>query len=242
VLDDSSLRPNSARRNALFAAAVYAHSARTRAVSLLSLSHRPTPQGADCLSKWVGEAERQLRLLFEQAKIHAPSVIFFDEIDGDPMFLTCKKQQCAQTSTNAMASMSRRAAGVTRRREGTRRLRPPALLDTQRRAATRASARSVRHVLPALSAPPPHPTAPLRVAWRAWVRCAAGLAPVRSVRQDQIHASIVSTLLALMDGLDSRGHVSAPGAVCSLDSIAQAHTNLSSAFFDTIRVSAAAVH
>ena len=24
-------------------------------------------KGADCLSKWVGEAERQLRLLFEQA-------------------------------------------------------------------------------------------------------------------------------------------------------------------------------
>ena len=29
-----------------------------------------------------------------------------------------------------------------------------------------------------------------------------GLAPVRSSRQDQIHSSIVSTLLALMDGLD----------------------------------------
>ena len=33
----------------------------------------------------------------------------------------------------------------------------------------------------------------------------SGLAPVRSSKQDQIHASIVSTLLALMDGLDSRG-------------------------------------
>ena len=32
-----------------------------------------------------------------------------------------------------------------------------------------------------------------------------GLAPVRSSRQEQIHSSIVSTLLALMDGLDSRG-------------------------------------
>ena len=31
-----------------------------------------------------------------------------------------------------------------------------------------------------------------------------GLAPVRSSKQDQIHSSIVSTLLALMDGLDSR--------------------------------------
>lgn len=34
-----------------------------------------------------------------------------------------------------------------------------------------------------------------------------GLAPVRSSRQDQIHSSIVSTLLALMDGLDKRGEV-----------------------------------
>jgi SpoVK/Ycf46/Vps4 family AAA+-type ATPase len=30
----------------------------------------------------VGEAERQLRLLFEEAARHAPSIIFFDEIDG----------------------------------------------------------------------------------------------------------------------------------------------------------------
>lgn len=70
-------------------------------------------KGADCLSKWVGEAERQLRLLFDEAKACQPSIIFFDEIDG--------------------------------------------------------------------------------------------LAPVRSSKQDQIHASIVSTLLALMDGMDGRG-------------------------------------
>jgi len=40
-------------------------------------------KGADCLSKWVGEAERQLRLLFEEAKNCQPSIIFFDEIDGE---------------------------------------------------------------------------------------------------------------------------------------------------------------
>ena len=39
-------------------------------------------KGADVLSKWVGEAERQLRLLFEEAKNSQPSIIFFDEIDG----------------------------------------------------------------------------------------------------------------------------------------------------------------
>lgn len=36
-------------------------------------------------------------------------------------------------------------------------------------------------------------------------RARIGLAPVRSSKQDQIHASIVSTLLALMDGMDGRG-------------------------------------
>lgn len=39
-------------------------------------------KGADCLSKWVGESERQLRLLFDQAYKMRPSIIFFDEIDG----------------------------------------------------------------------------------------------------------------------------------------------------------------
>lgn len=62
--------------------------------------------------KWVGEAERQLPLLFEEAQNQQPSIIFFDEIDG--------------------------------------------------------------------------------------------LASVRSSKQDQIHASIVSTRLALMDGMDGR--------------------------------------
>jgi SpoVK/Ycf46/Vps4 family AAA+-type ATPase len=40
-------------------------------------------KGADILSKWVGEAEKQLRQLFEQAKAWQPSIIFFDEIDGN---------------------------------------------------------------------------------------------------------------------------------------------------------------
>ncbi|XP_048505295.1 ATPase family AAA domain-containing protein 2-like isoform X2 [Athalia rosae] len=84
-------------------------------------------KGADCLSKWVGESERQLRLLFEQAQQKKPSIIFFDEIDG--------------------------------------------------------------------------------------------LAPVRSTKQDQIHASIVSTLLALMDGLCNRGEVIVIGATNRPDAI-----------------------
>jgi ATPase family AAA domain-containing protein 2 len=84
-------------------------------------------KGADALSKWVGEAERQLRLLFEDARKNQPSIIFFDEIDG--------------------------------------------------------------------------------------------LAPVRSSKQEQIHSTIVATLLALMDGMDNRGQVIVIGATNRPDSI-----------------------
>ena len=45
-------------------------------------------KGADALSKWVGEAERQLRLLFDEARKTQPSIIFFDEIDGEALSLT----------------------------------------------------------------------------------------------------------------------------------------------------------
>lgn len=84
-------------------------------------------KGADVMSKWVGEAERQLRMLFEEAKNCQPSIIFFDEIDG--------------------------------------------------------------------------------------------LAPVRSSKQEQIHASIVATLLALMDGMDGRGQIIVIGATNRPDSV-----------------------
>lgn len=38
--------------------------------------------GSECLSKWIGEAEKNLRALFKQASEQQPSIIFFDEIDG----------------------------------------------------------------------------------------------------------------------------------------------------------------
>ena len=42
---------------------------------------------------------------------------------------------------------------------------------------------------------------------------------MRSSKQDQIHASIVSTLLALMDGLDNRGEIIVIGATNRIDAI-----------------------
>ncbi|PON39006.1 Spastin [Parasponia andersonii] len=84
-------------------------------------------KGADCLGKYVGDAERQLRLLFQVAEKCQPSIIFFDEIDG--------------------------------------------------------------------------------------------LAPCRTRRQDQTHSSVVSTLLALLDGLKSRGSVVVIGATNRPDAV-----------------------
>ncbi len=84
-------------------------------------------KGADVLSRYVGESEKMLRQLFEDARRVAPSIIFFDEIDA--------------------------------------------------------------------------------------------LCPVRSSKQSQVHASLVSTLLALMDGIDSAGQVFVLAATNRLDAI-----------------------
>lgn len=46
-----------------------------------------------------------------------------------------------------------------------------------------------------------------------------GIAPIRSAKQDQHLASIVSTLLALMDGVDDRGDIIVIGATNRIDAI-----------------------
>ncbi len=38
--------------------------------------------GADVMSKWVGESERNIRQLFERARQNRPSIVFIDEIDA----------------------------------------------------------------------------------------------------------------------------------------------------------------
>lgn len=59
-------------------------------------------KGADCLGKYVGDAERQLRLLFQVAEKCQPSIIFFDEIDG---LAPCRTRQSDQTHNSVVSTL-----------------------------------------------------------------------------------------------------------------------------------------
>ena len=53
-----------------------------RAVATESEANFISIKGPELLSKWVGESERGVRETFRKAKIAAPAIIFFDEIDA----------------------------------------------------------------------------------------------------------------------------------------------------------------
>ncbi|XP_039119762.1 uncharacterized protein LOC120256063 [Dioscorea cayenensis subsp. rotundata] len=59
-------------------------------------------KGADCLGKYVGDAERQLRLLFQVAERSQPSIIFFDEIDG---LAPCRSRTQDQTHCSVVSTL-----------------------------------------------------------------------------------------------------------------------------------------
>jgi transitional endoplasmic reticulum ATPase len=53
-----------------------------RAVATESEANFISIKGPELLSKWVGESERGVRETFRKAKMAAPAIIFFDEIDA----------------------------------------------------------------------------------------------------------------------------------------------------------------
>lgn len=61
--------------------------------------------GAECLSKWIGEAEKSLSDLFEKARKSEPSIIFFDEIDGLAPKRTEKTEQSHISVVSCLLSL-----------------------------------------------------------------------------------------------------------------------------------------
>mgnify|MGYP003878286603 CR=1 FL=1 len=53
-----------------------------KAVATESEANFISVKGPEVLSKWVGESERAIRLIFRRARQAAPCIIFFDEIDA----------------------------------------------------------------------------------------------------------------------------------------------------------------
>jgi transitional endoplasmic reticulum ATPase len=53
-----------------------------RAVATESEANYITIKGPEVFSKWVGESEKAIREVFRKARMAAPSVIFFDEMDS----------------------------------------------------------------------------------------------------------------------------------------------------------------
>ncbi|ETO27934.1 hypothetical protein RFI_09199 [Reticulomyxa filosa] len=62
-------------------------------------------RGPDLLSKYHGETERNLRSLFQRAKQCAPSVIFFDEIDGLCPIRSHKHEQVHNSVVTTLLSL-----------------------------------------------------------------------------------------------------------------------------------------
>lgn len=61
--------------------------------------------GAECLSKWIGEAEQRMVHLFKQARASQPSIIFFDEIDGLAPARTAKQDQSHISLVSTLLSL-----------------------------------------------------------------------------------------------------------------------------------------
>ncbi|MGC9009962.1 MAG: CDC48 family AAA ATPase [Sulfolobales archaeon] len=53
-----------------------------KAIANESGAHMIWVKGPELLSKWVGESERAIREIFRKARLYAPTIIFFDEIDA----------------------------------------------------------------------------------------------------------------------------------------------------------------
>ncbi|XP_049875889.1 ATPase family AAA domain-containing protein 2-like [Pectinophora gossypiella] len=63
-------------------------------------------KGADIMSKWYGESEKHLKMLFQQANKMRPSIIFFDEVDAlAPARVEGQGEACASVVATLLVEM-----------------------------------------------------------------------------------------------------------------------------------------
>lgn len=55
---------------------------------------------SQCLSKWSGESERQIRKYFKMASQYKPSILFFDEIDS----IACSRSSMEEINSRRLLS------------------------------------------------------------------------------------------------------------------------------------------
>lgn len=73
-----------------------------------------TVQSSSILSKWVGDAEQNLRDLFQEARAKAPSVLFFDEAEA----LLCKRGGNSTVMNRVIPEFLAQVDGVSKGSEG----------------------------------------------------------------------------------------------------------------------------
>jgi transitional endoplasmic reticulum ATPase len=58
-------------------------------------------KGPELLSKWVGDSEKALKEVFRKARVSAPTVVFFDEIDS---IGTSRGEDCGNSASSRVLS------------------------------------------------------------------------------------------------------------------------------------------